>query len=164
MAIRQYIEQVALRPIYALAMWLRGILWHLWRPTLMGVRALIVYDDTVLLVRHRHGQYPWSLPGGGVERYERMEEAARREAREETGMSVRVEYLLGVYDAFGNGVSNYVAVFVCTPLSDPCPPRSLEIAEARYFPLTTPPDRLDRGSRRRLADYLAGARGVSKLW
>ena len=164
MAIRQYIEQAALRPIYALAMWLRGIFWRLWRPRLIGVRALIVYDGTVLLVRHRDGRYPWSLPGGGVERYERMEEAARREAREETGATVRIEYLLGVYDAFGNGVSNYIAVFVCTPLGDPCPPRSLEIAEARFFPLAAPPDRLDRGSRRRLADYQAGARGVSKVW
>jgi len=40
------------------------------------VRALIVRDGAVLLIRHRHGLRPWALPGGGVERYERMEEAA----------------------------------------------------------------------------------------
>src|SRR5262245_60673385 len=109
------IEQALLRPVYASAMWLRGMAWSLRRPTLVGVRALIVRDGHVLLVRHRHGRQPWALPGGGVERYERLDEAARREAREETGAHVRIDQLLGMYDAFGGGVSNYIAVFVCTP-------------------------------------------------
>jgi len=158
------IEQALLRPVYAGAMWLRGVAWSLQRPTLMGVRALIVRDGDVLLVRHRHGRQPWSLPGGGVERYERLSEAARREAHEETGAHVRIDQLLGMYDAFGGGVSNYIAVFVCTPFGEPRPPRSLEIAEARFFPLAAPPAGLDRGSRRRLAEYQAGEHGVSRLW
>jgi len=76
-------------------MWLRAGVWRLRRPLLVGVRALIVRDGAVLLIRHRHGLRPWALPGGGVERYERMEEAARREAHEETGAIVRTDWLLG---------------------------------------------------------------------
>jgi ADP-ribose pyrophosphatase YjhB (NUDIX family) len=158
------IEQLALGSTYALAIWLRRVVWGLRRPRLIGVRALIVWDGAVLLVRHRSGRTPWSIPGGSVERYERLTEAARREAHEETGVTVRVERLLGVYDSFRDGISNYIAVFVCTPLGDPCPPRSLEIAEARYFPLAAPPDGLDQGSRRRIAEYRAGEQGVAKLW
>jgi ADP-ribose pyrophosphatase YjhB (NUDIX family) len=158
------IEQVLLGPLYALAVALRRIFWRLRRPVTVGVRALVVRDDAVLLVRHRAGQEPWGLPGGGVARYERLAEAARRETQEETGVAVRIERLLGIYDSFHDGVSNYIAVFVCVPLGDPHPPRSLEIAEARFFPMDAPPAGMDPGSRRRIADYLAGAQGQAKSW
>lgn len=164
MGILRIVEQATLSPIYALTMQLRGLAWALRRPMLVGVRALIVRDRAALLIRHRWGQTPWALPGGGVERYERLDEAARREAAEETGAPVRVEHLLGVYDRFGGGVSNYIAVFVCTPLGEPQPPRSLEIAEARFFPLGQLPAGLDDGTRRRVAEHLAGERGLSRLW
>jgi len=158
------IEQTILGPIYALAVALRRVAWGIRRPVAVGVRALIVREGAVLLVRHRAGVAPWALPGGGVHRYERLAEAARREAKEETGATVRIEALLGIYDTFHDGVSNYIAVFVCTPLGEPQPPPSIEIAEARFFPLgATPPD-IDHGSRRRIDDYLAGVRGVAKNW
>src|SRR4051812_27817288 len=164
MQLVQQIEQAALGPIYRLAIWLRGRVWRLRRPALLGVRALIVRDHAVLLIRHRSGNQPWALPGGGVERNERLAEAARREAHEETGAPVRVEQLLGVYDRFGERISNYVAVFICTPLGEPCPPRSLEIAEARFFPLERLPAGADSGTRRRVAEYLAGERGIARIW
>jgi 8-oxo-dGTP diphosphatase len=158
------IEQTILSPIYALAVAVRRVFWGLRRPTTVGVRVLVVRKGAVLLVRHRAGQQPWSLPGGGVARYERLAEAARREAQEETGVTVRIERLLGVYDSFHDGVSNYIAVFIGTPLGDPNPPRSLEIAEARFFPILAPPAAMDPGSRRRIAEYLAGAQGQAKGW
>ena len=158
------IEQAALGPIYQLAIWLRGGVWRLRRPTLIGVRALIVRDGAVLLIRHRSGKQPWALPGGGVERNERLAEAARRETREETGAPIRVERLLGVYERFGDRISNYVAVFVCTALGEPRPSRSLEIAEARFFPLDRLPADADAGTRRRVAEYLAGERGIARIW
>jgi 8-oxo-dGTP pyrophosphatase MutT (NUDIX family) len=131
---------------------------------LLGVRVLIVTDTQVLLVRHRAGRRPWSIPGGGVERYERLPEAARREAMEETGAPVRIERLLGMYDHFSGGVSNYVAVFVCTPLGEPRPPRSLEIAEARFFPFDALPHGLEHSSRKRIDEYRAGGHGLMGLW
>jgi hypothetical protein len=69
-----------------------------------------------------------------------------------------------MYDSFRDGVSNYIAVFVCAPLGDPQPPRSLEIAEARYFPLDALPATIDRGSRLRIAEYRTGDWGRAQLW
>src|SRR6266508_1900904 len=149
MRLVKQIEQAALGPIYRLAIWLRGTSWRIRRP---------------LLIRDRSGKQPWALPGGGVERNERLAEAARREAREETGAAVRVEGLLGVYDRFGDRIRNYVAVFVCTALGEPQPLRSLEIAEARFFPLERLPAGADAGTQRRVAEYLAGERGITRLW
>jgi 8-oxo-dGTP pyrophosphatase MutT (NUDIX family) len=54
---------------------------------------------TVLLLNTRStGKY--QLPGGGVETGERIEDALRREVREETGIEVEVERFLGFKEDF----------------------------------------------------------------
>ncbi len=51
----------------------------------------------VLVIERRNPPAGWALPGGFVDRGEPVECAARREAREETNLDVRLEVLLGVY-------------------------------------------------------------------
>lgn len=150
--------------IYRLAHTARGALWHIARPALLGVRALVVRDDQVLLVRHRGGATPWGLPGGAVDPHERLEEAARREVYEESGVVAEVQRVLGVYDAFHFNYVNYIVVFVFTTRSAPVASRSIEIAEAHFFPFGDLPDGIDPGSRRRIDEYLAGAAGISAWW
>jgi 8-oxo-dGTP pyrophosphatase MutT (NUDIX family) len=163
----RWLDNRLLAALYALAYQARQVVWNIRRPTLIGVRSVVVRGEAaggeVLLIRHRGGA-SWSLPGGAVDQHERLEEAARREVFEETGVAARVERLLGVYDAFRGEFTNYIAVFVCTAGGVPHPPRSLEIAEARFFPLDALPAGLDDGSRRRIHEYLAGNAGVSELW
>ena len=66
----------------------------------MGVGAIIIEGDRVLLVKRAHPpiQGQWSIPGGVLEVGEMVREAAVREAREETGLTVEPGDLLGVYD------------------------------------------------------------------
>lgn len=54
---------------------------------LVGMVFLIEQDDALLLVRHRY-QDAWGLPGGWVEHGETIEQAIRRELREEIGARV----------------------------------------------------------------------------
>jgi len=67
---------------------------------LVGVGAIILENSRVLLVKRAHPplQAQWSIPGGVLEVGELVREAAIREAREETGLIVEPEALLGVYD------------------------------------------------------------------
>jgi 8-oxo-dGTP diphosphatase len=67
---------------------------------LIGVGAVIIENDRVVLVKRAHPplQAEWSIPGGVLEVGELLREAAVREAREETGLTIEPAELLGVYD------------------------------------------------------------------
>src|SRR5256714_11070418 len=88
---------------------------------LVGVGAIIIEADRVLLVKRAHPpiQGQWSIPGGVLEVGEMVREAAVREAREETGLVVEPGELLGVYDrilrdAERRGRYHYVLIdFLC---------------------------------------------------
>ena len=51
----------------------------------------------VLLIERANPPYGWALPGGFVDVGETVEQAACREAKEETGLNVHLSQLLGVY-------------------------------------------------------------------
>ena len=71
----------------------------------VGVGAVIVSDGCVVLVKRAHEPLmgEWSLPGGTVEVGETLAEAVVREAREETGLDVRVGSLVEVLDRVHRG-------------------------------------------------------------
>lgn len=68
--------------------------------------VLIVKDDKILLQR-RSDNNKWGLVGGLLELEETYAEAAIRECKEETGLDVELDYLLGVFHNYdmvwGNG-------------------------------------------------------------
>jgi len=57
----------------------------------VAVGAVVFRDDCVLLVKRRHppNQGQWAIPGGKVNLGESLAEAAEREIREETGITIR---------------------------------------------------------------------------
>lgn len=67
---------------------------------LVGVGAVIIEAGRVLLVKRGHPPLAgeWSIPGGLLELGETLREAAVREAREETWLTVEPGELLGVFD------------------------------------------------------------------
>ncbi len=80
-------------------------------PKLM-VDVVVPSEGGVVLIRRGNEPFEgqWALPGGFVEVGETVEEAAVREAAEETGLAVEVARLVGVYseperDPRGHNVS-----------------------------------------------------------
>ena len=107
---------------------------------LVGVGAIIIEGDRVVLVKRAHPplQAEWSIPGGVLEIGELVREAAVREAREETGLTVEPGELLGVYDRVLRNAEqrvqyHYVLIdFLCRRVAGDLAAGS-DAAEVRWF-------------------------------
>lgn len=116
----------------------------------IGVYALIFEQERVLLALRRDIDW-WNLPGGGMEPGETVEEAMRREVREETGLEVAVERLVGVYSKPQK--QEVVLTFLCR-ITGGQPSPTEESRECRFFaPDALPPDLLPK-HRQRVEDAL----------
>jgi ADP-ribose pyrophosphatase YjhB (NUDIX family) len=110
----------------------------IFRPIRMGVRVVMIEDGKAWLVRHTYLQ-GWYLPGGGLKKWEALDQAAKREAREETGAELGEISLLGVFTSYAQWKTDHTSVFLCKDFkfvggSD------AEIAEMRAFPINELPD------------------------
>ncbi len=77
-------------------------------PTELGLSvSAMVWRGAELLLMRRSDNGHWGLPGGFVEVGESVAEATRREVEEETGWSVEVGGLIGVYSDPANQVVDY---------------------------------------------------------
>lgn len=126
--------------------------WRVRRPVTIGVRVFVTRGDEVLLVRHTYRE-GWFLPGGGIGRGETLEEAARRECLEETGIELGELRLFGVYANFAHRVSDHVVVFSAETSASPGA-HDYEIAEVRFAPLRDLPPGMFPATTRRIAEYL----------
>ncbi len=68
-----------------------------YRNPLPTVDIVIEQDGGVILVERRNPPRGWAIPGGFVDEGETVEQAAIREAREETGLDVELLEMLYVY-------------------------------------------------------------------
>ena len=65
----------------------------------IGVFAVIQKENKILLEKRNYGNFGWTLPGGSVEKNEKITEALKREVMEETNQEINVEkYILTSYD------------------------------------------------------------------
>ena len=120
----------------------------------VAVVGAVFHDDGRVLAIQRRDTDEWQPPGGVLELAETFEEGVRREVLEETGISVHVERLAGVYKNIPGGI--VALVFRCRPLAGSAQP-SDETAAVRWLTLTEAADLMDPAHAVRITDALLNA-------
>ena len=117
----------------------------------IGVFALIFNHEKQILLGHRRDIDWWNLPGGGMESGETVDEALCREVREETGLEVKVERLVGVYSKPQK--QEVVLTFLCQAIGGTLQTTE-ETRESRYFSPDALPGNTLPKHRQRIEDAL----------
>lgn len=136
------------------------------RPLILTSVMVLIVDGDRLLLQKRAGTGAYHVPGGFLELGERLEDAARREASEETALSVGELTLVGAYSGpefhwfapNGDEVYNVTVAYLTrdfqgTPRAD-----GDEGTDALFVPLSDIPENLGPPARPVLKDLRA--RGI----
>ena len=135
----------------------------LWQPVTFGVRAFVENEaGEVALVRHSYAG-GWHLPGGGVDRHERPDLAAVREAREEIGLKTSMPpEFFGLYSQRVGWIDNVIALYRLRGAAIVFE-KSLEIREMQWADIARPPQGTTLATARRLAEH-SGKVAISPIW
>jgi 8-oxo-dGTP diphosphatase len=108
----------------------------------------------IALIERRHPPPGWAIPGGFVDVGESIEQAAVREAREETALEVRLIALLGMYSDPTRDVRGHTASAVYVAQAQGTPRAQDDAAAVAVFNPANLPVNLAFDHHRILADYL----------
>lgn len=130
------------------------------------VNACIINDNNEILLQRRREENEWGLPGGAMELGESAEETLRREIKEETGLEITIEKLLGVYTKYfhtypnGDKTQSVVISFLCHPAGEELQLENAETLELAYVAPENMPPLLFDDNRDAIQDYINGNFGV----
>ena len=159
--IAAWIERVIPAPLHRAILPTAHRVRHRWRRfrkvPIAGVSALLTNaDGDVLLLRHSYGPDVWGLPGGGLKPGEDPAQCARREVREELGITLKTAVPVGTIEEELSGSPHTAYLFTALCPSDPVPD-GREVIEARFFPADNLPSDLGAVTQRRLSFWRAAA-------
>jgi len=131
--------------------------------TLLQVGASVIVEDNQgrVLLQKRSDNRCWGYAGGSVDLDEVVEEAAKRELQEETGLIANKLELFGVYSGpdthyvYPNGdeVSNVDIVFICKDYSGTLKCQDGEVEELQFFCAEELPENLSPPIKRALLEW-----------
>ena len=122
---------------------------------IVGASVILVNGQGQVLLQRRADNGMWGYHGGCVELYEDVEQAARRELLEETGLVAGKMELYGVFSgpalAFtypnGDQASVVDCVFLCDAYSGDLRMQPEEVSELRWFSPDALPEQITSANR-----------------
>jgi 8-oxo-dGTP pyrophosphatase MutT (NUDIX family) len=114
--------------------------------------SVIIYRDNQVLLQQRKDNGTWGYTGGAVETGEIVEEAAKREMFEESGLTALSLKLFGVFSGpelyhiypDGNEVHIIDIVFTCSDFTGELKPQESEVLDLKWFNYDNIPENLSR--------------------
>jgi len=139
---------------------LRKIVGH--RP-LLQVGASVIVEDSEgrILLQKRKDNHCWGYAGGSVELDEKVEDAAKRELFEETGLIANTMELFGIFSGkeihyiYPNGdeVSNIDIVYICREYSGELKRQESEVEGLMFFDIKKLPEEITPPQKIVLEEY-----------
>jgi ADP-ribose pyrophosphatase YjhB (NUDIX family) len=120
------------------------------------VDIIIEVEGGIVLIERRNPPPGWAIPGGFVDYGETVEEAAVREAKEETGLDVTLASLLGVYSDPRRDPRSHTISTVFVATASGAPVADDDAADAGVFTRDTLPEKIAFDHREILEDYFKG--------
>lgn len=140
---------------------LRKIVGH--RPLLqVGASVIVVDSQGRILLQLRSDNHCWSYAGGSIELDEVVEDAAKRELYEETGLVAEKLELFGIFSGkdthyiYPNGdeVSNIDIVYVCKQYSGELRCQKGEVDALQFFPMDEIPENISQPVQKALSKWI----------
>jgi len=125
----------------------------------VGVNVAIVKNYQVLLIQREDFEV-WCLPGGNSEAGESLAETAIREVREETGLEISLQRLVGVYSEprwFYRGLHG--AAFTAQVIWGNLKFQLEEVVDVRFFRIDELPEEMIFGNKQQIFDAINGIGG-----
>lgn len=103
----------------------------------IGVGGVVIHDKKILLVRRIRGEDTgeWAIPGGFVEKNEKIEDAIIREVEEETNIKVYVKGLIAVRNRLYKEENSVYFIFLLNSKSEKLKVEKSEVDKAKFFTL-----------------------------
>ncbi len=99
----------------------------------LAVDIIIEIGKKIVLISRKNPPLGWAIPGGFVDEGESVEDAAIRESKEETGLDVTLETLLGLYSDPQRDPRQHVASAVFVGQASGSPKAADDAREAKLF-------------------------------
>lgn len=127
-----------------------------------GAGVLIENERGELLMELRADNHCWGTIGGAVELGEAVEDAARREMLEETGLIADELELFSVFSGeethytYPNGDEVHVIdiVYICRKFHGKLTPQPGEVDDLRFYPIDQLPENISPPQRTTIAKYI----------
>ncbi|WP_404323211.1 NUDIX hydrolase [Cytobacillus firmus] len=133
------------------------------RPLVIPGASVIVLDkNNRLLLQLRMDNNCWALAGGSLEPGETLEEVAKRELLEETGLTANDLQLFNIYSGeefyykypHGDEVYNVITAYICNNYDGELTMDSEEVKDLRFFHVHEIPSNISPPGRKVIKDYI----------
>ncbi|MCP8322781.1 MAG: nucleotide sugar dehydrogenase [Candidatus Methylarchaceae archaeon HK02M2] len=129
----------------------------IWINPALAVNVIVEDGGEVMLVRRNCEPFKrlWSLPGGYVEYGETVENAAKREVKEESGLDIELSRIIGIYsDSYRHPWKHVIAI--CYLAHTDKGEINTEFQDVKFFILSKIPENLAFDHVTMLRDYIRG--------
>lgn len=114
--------------------------WFLFRPKTTGIKCIVRYENEVLMIKNTYGRWPWTFPGGTVNKDEGLANAAEREVVEEVGVEIKNLRQIGQFESTKEYKLDLINVFVADAENKEIKIDTNEISDAQWFSLSNLPE------------------------